>query len=74
DNPIRRIHFHWIRRIYLSVQYNVFIQLINTAYPLLLNTAYRSSDKVLFHSLLNTVIKREFEKLEDLKVKDVSLT
>ncbi|GKB94824.1 hypothetical protein Tco_0980961 [Tanacetum coccineum] len=40
---IRRIHFHWIWRIQLSVQYNVFIQSINTAYSLLLNTAYRSS-------------------------------
>ncbi|GJY39923.1 hypothetical protein Tco_0426287 [Tanacetum coccineum] len=40
---IRRIHFHQIWRIQLSVQYNVFIQLINTAYSLLLDTAYRSS-------------------------------
>ncbi|GJZ98106.1 hypothetical protein Tco_0670559 [Tanacetum coccineum] len=37
------IHFHRIRRIQLSIQYSVFIQLINTAYSLLLNTAYRSS-------------------------------
>ncbi|GJT85634.1 subtilisin-like protease SBT4.3 [Tanacetum coccineum] len=44
DNSIRRIHYHWIRRIQLSVQYNVFTQKINTAYSLLLNTAYRSSE------------------------------
>ncbi|GJY17465.1 hypothetical protein Tco_0388956 [Tanacetum coccineum] len=31
DNSIWRIHFHWIQRIQLSVQYSVFIQLINTA-------------------------------------------
>ncbi|GJR48533.1 zf-CCHC domain-containing protein [Tanacetum coccineum] len=43
DNSIRRIHFHWIWRIQLSVQYSVLIQLINTAYPLPLDTAYRSS-------------------------------
>ncbi|GJS28184.1 zinc finger, CCHC-type containing protein [Tanacetum coccineum] len=43
DNSIRRIHLHWIQRIQLSVQYNVFIQSINTTYSLLLNTAYRSS-------------------------------
>ncbi|GJZ83882.1 DNA-directed DNA polymerase, partial [Tanacetum coccineum] len=64
-NLIRRIHFHRIRRIQLSVQYSVFIQLINTTYSLLLNTAYRSSDKLR----MTKVIKGEFEKL-----KDVSLT
>ncbi|GJY41771.1 hypothetical protein Tco_0429041 [Tanacetum coccineum] len=32
-----------IRRIQLSVQYSVLIQLINMAYPLPLDTAYRSS-------------------------------
>ncbi|GKC60903.1 hypothetical protein Tco_1088501 [Tanacetum coccineum] len=35
---MRRIHFHRIRRIQFSVQYSVFIQLINTAYPLPLDT------------------------------------
>ncbi|GKE98878.1 hypothetical protein Tco_0022229, partial [Tanacetum coccineum] len=43
-NSIRRIHFHRIRRIQLSVQYSVFIQLINTAYSHPLNMAYRSPD------------------------------
>nr|GEX49559.1 hypothetical protein [Tanacetum cinerariifolium] len=43
NKPIWRIHFHWIRRIQLSVQYSVFIQSINTAYPLPLDTAYRST-------------------------------
>ncbi|GKC01976.1 hypothetical protein Tco_0993586 [Tanacetum coccineum] len=57
---MRRIHFHQIRRIQLSVQYSVFIQKINTTYPLPLDTAYRPSDK--------------FKKLKDLKVEDVSLT
>ncbi|GJV94642.1 hypothetical protein Tco_1546219 [Tanacetum coccineum] len=55
-----------IRRI----QESVFTQLINTAYSLLLNMVYRSSDKLR----MTKVIKGEFEKLEDLKVKDVSLT
>ncbi|GJX98194.1 hypothetical protein Tco_0355213 [Tanacetum coccineum] len=35
---MRRIYFHRIRRIQFSVQYSVFIQLINTAYPLPLDT------------------------------------
>ncbi|GKE95981.1 hypothetical protein Tco_1580836 [Tanacetum coccineum] len=58
------------RRIQLSVQYSVFIQLINTAYSLLLNTAYRSSNKLR----MTKVIKGEFEKIEDLNDEDVSLT
>ncbi|GJR99026.1 hypothetical protein Tco_0315535 [Tanacetum coccineum] len=40
---MRRIHFHRIRRIQLSVQYSVFIRLIIMAYPLPLDTAYQSS-------------------------------
>ncbi|GJZ53108.1 retrovirus-related pol polyprotein from transposon TNT 1-94 [Tanacetum coccineum] len=44
DNSIRHIHYHWIRRIQLSVQYSAFAQKINTAYSLQLNTAYRSSE------------------------------
>ncbi|GJV62997.1 hypothetical protein Tco_1473825 [Tanacetum coccineum] len=40
----KHIHFHRIWRIQFSVQYNEFIQLINTAYPLPLDTAYRLSE------------------------------
>ncbi|GJW87845.1 ribonuclease H-like domain-containing protein [Tanacetum coccineum] len=46
DNLIRHIHFHWTRRIQLSVKYSVFVQLINTVYSDLLNAAYRSFDTV----------------------------
>ncbi|GKA00664.1 hypothetical protein Tco_0673329 [Tanacetum coccineum] len=38
-----RIPIVKIRRIQFSIQYSVFIQQINTAYPLPLDTAYRSS-------------------------------
>ncbi|GJW06963.1 hypothetical protein Tco_1569386 [Tanacetum coccineum] len=37
------LDFHRMRCIQLSVQYSVFIQLINTTYSLPLDTAYRSS-------------------------------
>ncbi|GJZ40813.1 hypothetical protein Tco_0587699, partial [Tanacetum coccineum] len=63
----------------ISIGYGVFsslsntsysLKLINTAYPLPLDTAYRSSDK----KRMTKVIKEEFDKIEDVKVEDVSLT